>query len=35
MVNEDAPYAAEQPQAVRYEKQLKDRGIPRWSPPKL
>jgi arylsulfatase len=35
MVNEDAPYAAQQPQAVRYEKQLKEGGIPNWSPPKL
>jgi arylsulfatase len=35
MVNEDAPYAPRQPQAVRYEKQLQDRGIPSWSPPKL
>jgi arylsulfatase A-like enzyme len=35
MVNEDVPYAPAQPQAVRYEKQLKERGIPRWSPPKL
>ena len=35
MVNEDALYAAKHPQDVRYEKQLKERGIPRWSPPKL
>ena len=35
MVNEKAPYAPRQPQAVRYEKQLAERGIPRWSPPKL
>ena len=35
MVNEDVPYAPEQPQAVRYEKQLKERGIPKWTPPKL
>ncbi|MDP6446039.1 MAG: arylsulfatase [Pirellulaceae bacterium] len=35
MVNEDAPYAPRQPQAVRYEKQLKDRGIPKWVAPKL
>lgn len=35
MVNEDAPYAPEQPQTVRYEKQLKTRGIPAWVPPKL
>ncbi|QDV25109.1 arylsulfatase [Aureliella helgolandensis] len=32
MVNEDAPYAAEQPQAVRYERQLAERGIPKWTP---
>lgn len=32
MVNENAPYAAEQPQAVRYEKQLAEKGIPDWQP---
>ena len=35
MVNEDAPYAPEQPQAVRYEKQKAERGIPDWDVPKL
>ena len=35
MVNEDAPYAPQQPQAVRYEKQKADSGIPDWTPPKL
>lgn len=35
MVNEDAPYAPHQPQAVRYERQLKERGIPQWDPPEL
>jgi len=35
MVNEEAPYAAEHPQVVRYEKQLKQRGIPKWKPPQL
>ena len=35
MVNEDADYAPEQPQAVRYEKQLQERGIPDWDPPRL
>ena len=35
MVNEDAPYAAEQPQAVRYEKQKSTKGIPDWTPPSL
>jgi len=35
MVNEDAPYAPHQPQAVRYEKQLEERGIPKWTPPEL
>ncbi len=35
MVNEDAPYAPHQPQAVRYEKQLAERGILDWNPPKL
>lgn len=32
MVNENAEYAPAQPQAVRYEKQLKERGIPDWKP---
>jgi arylsulfatase len=35
MVNENAPYAPRQPQEVRYEQQLEERGIPKWSPPKL
>ncbi len=35
MVNEDVPFAPQQPQAVRYEKQLKDRGIPDWVPPEI
>lgn len=35
MVNEDNPYTPEQPQTVRYEKQLAERGIPDWVPPKL
>ena len=35
MVNEDLPYAEAHPQVVRYEKQLKERGIPDWKPPKL
>lgn len=35
MVNEDAPYAPDHPQDVRYEKQLKERGIPKWSAPAL
>ena len=35
MVNEDVPLAPEQPQTVRYEKQLKERGIPKWTAPKL
>ena len=30
MVNEGVPYAPQQPQAVRYEKQLSERGIPAW-----
>jgi arylsulfatase len=33
MVNEDVPYAPAQPQAVRYEKQLAERGIPDWKVP--
>ncbi|MEM6776702.1 MAG: arylsulfatase [Planctomycetota bacterium] len=35
MVNEDASYAPHQPQAVRYETQLEERGIPDWVPPEL
>lgn len=35
MVNEDRPFAKEHPQEVRYEQQLKERGIPDWIPPKL
>ena len=35
MVNEDRPYAEANPQAVRYEKQLKEKGIPDWVPPEL
>jgi arylsulfatase len=35
MVNEDNPYTPDQPQTVRYEKQLAERGIPDWVPPKL
>lgn len=35
MVNEDRPYDKQHPQEVRYEKQLKERGIPDWTPPKL
>ncbi len=35
MVNEDAPYAKEHPSDVRYEKQLKEKGIPDWNPPSL
>ena len=35
MVNEDAPYAKEHPATVRYEKQLKEGGIPEWRAPEL
>ena len=35
MVNEDAPFAERQPQEVRYEKQLAEKGIPDWNPPQL
>lgn len=35
LVNEDRPYAEANPQAVRYEKQLKEKGIPDWIPPEL
>lgn len=33
MVNEDAELSPVQPQAVRYEKQLAEKGIPMWSKP--
>ena len=33
MVNETVPFAPAQPQTVRYEKQLKEKGIPDWEPP--
>lgn len=32
MVNEDRPYAEANPQAIRYQKQLREQGIPDWSP---
>lgn len=35
MVNEEVPLAPEHPQMVRYEKQLKGRGIAKWTPPEL
>lgn len=35
MVNEAAPLSPQQPQALRYEKQSKDRGIPDWTPPAI
>jgi arylsulfatase len=35
MVNEDAPYAAEKPFFVLYEKQLAEKGIPDWQPPEF
>jgi len=35
MVNEDQAYPDVNPQAVRYEKQLKERGIPDWAAPEL
>lgn len=35
MVNEDAEYSPQQPQAVRYEKQLQNGGIPDWKEPQL
>ena len=35
MVNEDAEYAPQQPQAVRYERQKANLGIPKWTPPPL
>ncbi|MFT7631933.1 MAG: arylsulfatase A-like enzyme [Mariniblastus sp.] len=34
MVNEDAPFAADHPATLMYEKQLKEKGIPDWVPPK-
>lgn len=34
--NKDEPFFTKtQPQEVRYEKQLKEKGIPDWQPPKL
>ena len=35
LVNEDRAYTEQQPQAVRYEKQLKERGIPAWKEPSI
>ncbi|WP_372795804.1 hypothetical protein [Pontiella sp.] len=37
MVNEDLPrvFANDQPLAIRYHRQLKDKGIPEWSPAEL
>ncbi len=35
MVNENRPLAKEHPQDLRYNKQLKERGIPDWEEPKL
>ncbi len=35
MVNEDVPLAAEQPQVIRYRKQLEEKGIPNWVPPEI
>ena len=35
MVNEDVPFAPEQPQKVRYDKQLETMGIPAWTAPAL
>lgn len=32
MVNEDVAYSPVHPQVVRYEEQLKARGIPKWTP---
>jgi arylsulfatase len=35
MVNENMPKLKEQPLAVRYEKQLQEKGIPDWAPAEL
>lgn len=35
MVNEDHPYSPVHPQEVRYENQLKERGVPNWTAPSL
>jgi arylsulfatase A-like enzyme len=35
MVNENVPNPTQQPQEKRYEKQLKETGIPDWVPPEL
>ncbi|MDA0350032.1 MAG: arylsulfatase [Verrucomicrobia bacterium] len=32
MVNEDAPYSPVHPQVERYNKQLKEKGVPEWKP---
>ncbi|MEQ1824372.1 MAG: arylsulfatase [Pirellula sp.] len=35
MVNEKTPLSPEHPQAIRYQKQISERGIPNWVPPSL
>ncbi|MEX0320554.1 MAG: arylsulfatase [Puniceicoccaceae bacterium] len=35
MVNEDVPMLSIRPQEVRYNKQLKEKGIPDWIPPEI
>ena len=35
LVNEDARYTKEHPQTIRYETQLRSRGIPKWEAPAL
>jgi hypothetical protein len=31
MVNENAPLSSEHPQEIRYQRQLAERGIPKWT----
>ena len=35
MVNEEAPMSKTQPFRVHYQKQVAEKGIPDWQPPKL
>ena len=35
MVNEKVPNSKTRPFFVEYEKQLKGKGVPKWTPPKL
>jgi hypothetical protein len=35
MVNENRTYDGQTPQAVRYQNQLDEKGIPNWTPPEF